>query len=221
MLPKAVLVALLTAAQLVSAPTPTGEHAKTGPQIVTDAIAVMARAKDFHVSGRSSIPGVGTTSLNLSVSPTGGGGTIVENGATMQVVVVDKAGVFIKADKHSWDLLTHGIASVGKLLADRWVKMSASIPGISNFTKLTVSSQLIHLVVPGAYVGLATKVGMGQWDGRRAVIVSIAGSHLYVANTGTPYLLHLQAAVTSAGYYNFTDFGDAPMPSAPKTFIPA
>ncbi len=220
-MPKAVLLALLTVGSLVSAPAPGGERAKTGPQIVTDAIAVMSRAENFHVTGRSSIPGVGTTSLNLSVSPRGGGGTIIENGATMQVVVVGTTGVYVKADKHSWDLLTHGMSSVGQLFAGRWVKMSTSTPGISNFVKLTVSSQLLHLVVPGIYVGLATKVGMGQWDGRRTVVVSIAGSRLYVANTGIPYLLHLQAVVASAGYYNFTDFGHAPMPSAPKSFVSA
>ncbi len=197
------------------------EHLETGPQIVTDTVAVMTRADNFHVTGHSSIPALGISiSVNLSDSPTGGGGTITENGGTMQVVV-QKSSVYVKADQHSWDVFSHGNTLVGQELGGKWVRIPASEPGITSFALLTVSSRFIHTVLPGAYVALATRIGMGHWDGRQAVVVGVATSQLYVADNGSPYLLHIQSTALGTAYYNFTDFGDAPMPSVPKTFISA
>lgn len=197
------------------------EDLKTGPQIVTDAVAAMTRATNFHVSGHSSVPALGISiSVNLSDSPTGGGGTITENGGTMQVVV-QGTSVYVKADDHSWDVFSHGNTLVGQELADKWVRIASSTPGIASFALLTVSSRFIHTVLPGAYVDLATRVGMGHWDGRQAVVVGVATSQLYVAGSGVPYLLHMQSTAMGTTSYNFTDFGDAPMPSVPTTFISA
>ncbi|HMK95913.1 MAG TPA: hypothetical protein VK425_00110 [Acidimicrobiales bacterium] len=222
MSPRAAL-AVLFAIPLVAGPAvpaAAAEHTEPGPQILTDAIAAMSRASNFHVTGHSAVGG-SQVSVNLSMSLNGGGGTIEANGATLQVVVAHKATAYIKADEHSWVILTHDPSAAQKL-ANQWIQLPASTPGISNFVELTVSSTFIHLILPGSYVPSTTKAGMGHWDGRTAVVLTNAfNEQLYIADNGTPYLLHLQAAVTSAGWFNFTDFGTAPMPSVPTYFISA
>lgn len=211
-----------TAVPAAASPLPraaTDEQARTGPQVLTDAISATTKASSFHVVGHTSAAGA-HTSVNLSLSPAKGGGTITENGATLQVVVIHQATVYVKADAHSWKLLTSN-ASTAKELANKWVQLPASTPGLSNVVTLTVPSDLVHTMLPGKVVGLATKLGMGHWDGRPAVVLGTPGhGQFYVSDKGAPYLLHVQLSTSSVNaYYSFTDFGRAPMPSVPVNFI--
>ena len=221
-LPAASVAATILALSLAApaAAAPAAKHTRTGPQILTDAIGAMTRATSFHVDGHSLIAGT-KTSVNLSLSANRGGGTIKENGATLQVVVVKKTTVYVKADAHSWQVLS-GNPAIASRLANHWVRLPASTAGMANFVKLTVPAEFIHLVLPGIIVGFATKRGVAHWGARKAVVLNLpTGSQFDVADSGIPYLLHMQGPTTTTASYTFTDFGDAPLPSVPVNFIPA
>ena len=77
----------------------------------------MAQAKDFHVLGHDDQPGT-DVSVNLSMSPGRGGGSIEEPGVVMELVLA-KGMVYIKADEKSWLELTNSQATA-ELVANRF-----------------------------------------------------------------------------------------------------
>lgn len=208
------LVALLALPLATAARAPSGsEQGKTAAQIAEASETAMRDVKSFHVVGVEHING---TSFSLSVSPKGGGGTVSVPGATLDLVV--SAGfVYIKADEQSWLKLT-GSQSTAQLVANRWIKAPVSNADFSGFADLTISGDFISGSV-GVGTGLTKAPGTTTWDGTKAIVLSDqSGDKLYVAATGTPYILHVQAK-GSEGYLTFTDFGDAPIPAAPKNAI--
>ncbi len=197
---------------------PASEHTKPAARIFADAVAAMKRAKSFHVTGHLDAGGTKEL-LNLSMSPSGGGGSVGLPGVTMQIIVMGTS-VYIKADEKSWLDLTHS-QSTAALVAGRWIKAKRSNPDFRDFVNLTVSTSFIGQVTsgPATFSKLpATKV----FDGRPAVVLTDnRGGKLYVADTGPAYFLYLQGSGQgSSGTMTFTDFGRAPMPAAPANAIP-
>jgi hypothetical protein len=197
---------------------PAPEHTKVAAQIFADALSAMKRAKSFHVTGRIDAGGT-KESLNLSMSPSGGGGSIGLPGVTMQIIVMSKS-VYIKADEKSWFNLTHS-QSTAALVANRWIKAKRTNPDFRDFVNLTVSTSFIGQVTSGS--SSFTKLpGTRVFDGRRAVVlVDSGGGRLYVADSGSAYFLYLQGSGGgSSGTMTFTDFDSAPMPAVPVDAIP-
>jgi hypothetical protein len=50
------------------------------------------------------------------------------------------------------------------------------------------------------------------------VLEDATGDKLYIADTGTPYMLAAKSSGTG-GSLTFTDFGDAPMPAIPTNAL--
>jgi hypothetical protein len=172
----------------------------------------MKTVKSFHVDGV-----VAPLSMNLSLSATGGGGSITESGATLEIVVA-KATVYIKADAKSWDKLT-GSKTVGNLVANKWIKAPASNSDFSDFADLTITTDFAKQVFSGDS-GLSVVSTSTTINGRAAVELTDGhGGSLYVAATGPAYILRLSGTGTSKGTLNFSDFGDAPLPAVPKNAI--
>lgn len=200
-----------------AAPASAAEGAKTAAQIFADTRSAMSNAKSFHVLGHIDFSGT-AESLNLSLSRTGGGGTLEVSGATMQIVV-GKGTVYIKADAKSWLKLTKS-QSVAQLVADRWIRAPETNSDFASFAELTVTNRFVAALLSGA--GKLTKVaGTSTVDGRAAVVLADSqGNKVYIAATGTPYLLRLQGGGgSSSGRLDFSDFGTAPMPSLPTHSI--
>jgi len=208
----AVAVLALPLAATTRAPANSGEDSKTAAQIWADARAAMKHVKSFHVSGSDDQQGT-VVSLNLSMSPGRGGGSIQLPGVTMELVLA-AATVYIKADEKSWLKLT-GSKSTAALVANRWIDAPVTNSSFSSFGELADSTKFI-----GGLTGqgkISRLPGTVTWDGRKTlVLVDATGSKLYIAGTGAPYMLDIQNKGSGeTGSLKFTDFGDAPMPAVP------
>jgi hypothetical protein len=212
------VVALLAApVAAVSGTTSGAEKSKPAAQILADAEKAMVGAKNFHVTG-SITQGGQATSLNLSISPSGGGGSVGLPGVTMEIVVTGHS-VYIKADEKSWLKLT-GSASTAELVANRWIEAPASNADFSDFAQLTDSKSFIGQVGSGnSKISKLPVIAM--WGGHKAIVLTDAtGDRLYVVDGPTPYMLHIQGGAEGAsGSITFSDFGTAPMPAIPGNAI--
>jgi hypothetical protein len=185
---------------------------KSANQIVAAAQSAMVHVKSFHIQGT-----ISPLTLNLSLSPKGGGGSISESGATLEIVVANKT-IYIKANEKSWLKLTHE-ADVAKAVANKWIKAAASNSDFADFADLTISKDFASQVFQGD-TGLTVVPGTKQVNGTAAVeLTDSQGDALYVDAGSTPYLLRITGAGSSAGALNFSDFGDAHIPAAPTNAI--
>jgi hypothetical protein len=213
------LVALLAAPLAVAtgAASHTSEQSKTATQIVADAKAAMLGAENFHVRGVINDAGT-ATSLNLSMSPDGGGGSVQLPGVTMEIVVAAHE-VYIKADEKSWLKLT-GSKPTAELVADRWIEASASNADFSSFADLTDSKTFMAQLTTG-WAKFSKLQATPSWGGHKSIVLTDnQGDRLYVVDGATPYMLHLQGqGGGSSGYMTFSDFGSAPMPKVPANAI--
>lgn len=207
-----VALAALPLATAAQAPISNTIQGKSAAQIAAAAEAAMKHVKSFHVEGV-----VAPLTMNLSLSATGGGGSITESGATLEIVVA-KATVYIKADAKSWDKLT-GSTSVGSLVANKWIKAPASNGNFKAFADLTITTDFAGQVFSGD-AGLSVVSRSTTVDGHTAVeLTDHHGGSLYVAASGPAYILRISGTSKSPGTLNFSDFGDAPMPAVPKSAI--
>jgi hypothetical protein len=207
-----VALAALPLATAAQAPISNSIQGKSAAQIAAAAKSAMKNVKSFHVEGV--IPPL---KMNLSLSATGGGGSITESGATLEIVVA-KGTVYIKADAKSWDKLT-GSKSVGKLVANKWIKAPASNSDFSDFADLTITTDFVSEVFSDDK-GLKVVAGTSTVDGHVAVeLTDGQGGKLYVAASGPAYILRLSSTGSSTGSLDFSDFGDAPLPAVPKNAI--
>jgi hypothetical protein len=209
-------VALLALPVAAVTRAPAGEENRTAAQVWADAKAAMLHAKSFHVLGNDTEQGT-DVSVNLSMSPGRGGGSIEMPGVVMELVLAHGT-VYIKADEKSWLKLT-GSKPTAELVANRWIEAPVTNSDFSSFADLADSRQFIgSLSGPGKISKLA---GTITWEGRKTVVlVDATGSRLYIADTGAPYMLNIQDQGSAGnGSLKFSDFGDAPMPAIPTDAI--
>ena len=210
-----VVVLALPFATAARAPVNGTEQTKTVAEIFTDARHAMSNASSFHVLGR--VQAQGTEAFNLSLSKTGGGGSVTVLGATMEIVVA-KGTLYIKANQKSWLVLTKS-KSTAQLVANRWIKIKATNSSFSDFASLTITKDFVSQFLGGGSSGLTKVPGTTNWDGHLAVVLTnSSGDKLYIADTGVPYILRVQGSGKS-GSLNFSDFNSAPMPPVPTNAI--
>lgn len=212
------LIALLAAPLAAVTGVASGnEQAKPAAQILADSKKAMLGTKNFHVVG-SINEGGQLTSLNLTISPNGGGGSIGLPGVTMEIVVAAH-NVYVKADEKSWQKLT-GSTSTAELVANRWIEAPASNADFSDFAQLTNSKAFIGQLTSGQ-AHLAKLPVTTKWAGHKSVILTDGeGGRLYVADGAPAYMLHVQGGTGGgSGYMTFSDFGTAPMPTIPVNAI--
>ena len=198
------------------APINAGEDTKTAGQVWADARAAMEHVKSFHVLGHDDQKGTDVT-VNVSMSPGRGGGSIEMPGVTMELVLAARE-VYIKADEKSWFKLT-GSKPTAELVANRWIEAPVTNSDFASFAELADSRKFI-----GSLTGqgkISKLPGTATWEGRKTVVlVDSTGSKLYIADTGAPYMLTIvDQGSASNGSLVFTDFGDAPMPAVPTNAL--
>lgn len=193
------------------------EQSKPAAQILADSEKAMLGAKNFHVIG-SINEGGQLTSLNLSISPDGGGGSVGLPGVTMEIVVAAH-NVYVKADEKSWLKLTSS-ASTAELVANRWIEAPASNADFSDFAQLTNSKSFIGQLTSGQG-HLAKLPATASWAGHKAIVLTDGqGGRLYVVDGAPAYMLHVQGGTGGgSGYMTFSDFGTAPLPTIPVNAI--
>jgi hypothetical protein len=190
-----------------------GEEKKTPTQIFDDAKAAVRQASSFHVVGDTG-QGSDKISLDVSLSPSRGGGRITVKGATLQLVV-SGGELYLKADEASWSKLS-GEAGAAQLLANRWVKAPTTNANFRDLAGIVDSSKFLDGLKPE---GRVTKQAVTKLDGNSAIpLADSRGGTLYVAATGPPYILKIVDTGTSkggAGTVTFDHYGNADVPAVP------
>ena len=213
----AVALLALPLATAARAPLNSGEQSKSAARIFADAETAMLHAKNFHVLAHL-VEGSTALSLNLSMSPDGGGGSIIQPGVDMNIIVAGKY-VYVKADYKTWLSLKEK-QSTAKTLAGKWIKAPSSTQDFADFVDLTVSTTFVDQFVAGP--GKLSKLPRTtKWDGQGAIVLTdTSGDRIYVADSGAPYLLRIAGTGSqSVDTIDFSDYGTAAMPAVPTAYI--
>jgi len=203
-----------------SAAAANGIASKSAAQVVSTAVKASAAASSLSVVGSVTQTG-STVSLNLSVSASGmSEGTITINGGTAHVVELGSVAYF-KADSAFW--MENGGKAEAQLLAGKWVYGPISSSTFSSFKGFLSPHAVIGSFFGGN--GGPFKKGRTSSIGGQAVL-AITGrgdannGTLYVATTGKPYVVKLEAKGSSGrGQVTFSHYNTPVQPSKPTGAI--
>lgn len=192
-----------------------GEASKPADQILKDAQAATGSASTVHITGSINTGGT-PVQLDVVADHTRGGGVISENGMVFDTVLLDKT-VYLKADAQTWTKAAN--ASVARMLANKWLKTTANNQNFNEFaTLLDISKLVSNLTASGKLVKGSTTVV----DGVKVVPITDTGSDggtLYVALTGTPYIVAVRGPTAGSGSIHFGSYNSAKVPAAPANAI--
>lgn len=146
-------------------------------------------------------------SLDIRYSGADASGVIGQRG---QVLEFRRLGavVYLKGDRRFW--LANGGEAVARLLAGAWLKVPMTDKELGDFTELTDLTKAAANLLPPA--GTLTTGGRKVVGGVPAIGLdanALAGGALYVATTGKPYPLLIEAEPGSAGENRlaFSEYG--------------
>jgi hypothetical protein len=199
------------------ATTSNGEAKKSASQVLRDAKAVVRKTLSLHVVGRA-VEGGEPTSIEVSLSQSGGGGRITAKGATIQMVRA-RSELYLKADRASWLALTRK-AAVANLFADRWIKAPADTPDFAGLAGFLDIAKLADDLKPE---GAISKLPVTKLNGRAVIpLVDATGSTLYVAAEGPAYIVKVVNTGKSsggAGTFTLDHYGSATTPPVPTNAV--
>lgn len=173
-------------------PRPSGEEAKSAKQILADVSSALGRVRSYHAEGTQTDK-EGLSHLVVDVSAAGDGRFRLDLGKQSTRLITTGGQTFINANSAFW--IAHGGDAgprVAQLLADRWVKVPASMRAdlTATLDKLKPTT-LAHCLTQST--GTVTKVGTTSVDGKRVVVLADKGDRpggspgrLYVATSGPP-----------------------------------
>lgn len=193
-----------------------GEAAKSPAQIVKDAQQATGDATSVHIKGAGTSGGTAVR-LDIVAGHGRGGGTISESGATFQTVLEGKT-VYLQADAATWTKVSN--ASVAGLLAGKWIKTSTDNQDFRDVAGLLDISQFVSNFSQPS--GTLSKGSVSTVNGVSVVSVTDQGPDggiLYVANSGTPYIVALGATGSDHGTMYFEQYGTAKFPPVPTGAI--
>jgi hypothetical protein len=166
-----------------------------------------------HIAGSGKSGG---TALSLDVvdGHGKGGGSISVNGETFETVL-DGTTIYLRADAASWTKLSSGNAALANLLAGKWLKTTTSNQDFSDFQGLLDISQFVSNLSPS---GTVTKGAVTTIGGVSVIPLKDTGSDggmLYVASTGTPFIVSISGGGGDQGTLTFDHYNSATLPAVP------
>jgi len=219
-----VTVATLSLAVLVGtspagAAAGNGEAAKPAATILSDAVAATSSADTARISG-TIVQGSSRIVLDIVSDHGSGGGSLTQNGAKLDLVVTPPS-IYLKGSAASWKKIT-GSAAAAKLFAGKWLQTTTSNSDFGSFGQLfdiaTVADQLAK--PQGTVVKGATTKYHGQTAIQLFSKSATSPGTLYVAATGTPYVLGIVGTgKKNRGELRFSQYDTAKLPAAPTGAI--
>jgi hypothetical protein len=194
-----------------SSSSASAEAKKSGLQVYADARKAAAAATGVHVSGTFEDAG-NTFKLDLVLGRDSAKGSMAQDNLRADVARVGNTA-YMRASPAFWTKYAGKAAA--QLLRDRWLQGSATKQPFIAFAKFMSVSGLISDALKQH--GKLTNLGAKTYKGQKVVAIkdSKDGSILYVAATGTPFLV----AATGAGSLSFSDWNKQVSVSAPKDAI--
>ena len=138
----------------------------------------------------------------------GGTGTLMLQGGSVRITRIGRR-VYMKGSAAFWTATASSAAA--KLFADRWLKGSASEPGMAPLIRFTDLDALMTDLFKDVPERVLRKGRARQIGGHRAITVTMTGPDgglLYVALDGEPYPLRIQArpGAREPGRVEFLDY---------------
>ena len=188
---------------------------KSGAQIFADAQKATAAAASVHIAGTVT-SGSDTVTLDIVATPARSGGSITEDGATIDVVSAE-SDVYLKGSAAAMAKLS-GDAAAGQLIGGRGLQTTSANKDFGGLDQLFNLNDLVHQLKPSGAVrkGPTTTVA-----GRPAITLIDTGDNgtLLVATTGPPYMLELRGSSGERGSISFDQYGSAHPPAVPSGAI--
>jgi hypothetical protein len=212
----AAIAGLGATAALAGAASSNGVAAKSPSAIVAAARAAIGGVSTVHVYG-SGIENGEPISLNLSlVAGRGGRGTVTENGAAFQLVVIGKT-LYFEGSAAFWKKAGGGSAATA-LFAGRWLKAPTTGQFASVVAFTSIKSLFAELLAPK---GSLSKGALSTVLGQQVVPVTdhSDGGILYVAASGPPYPVELVGPATKHDVVVIDDIGKPVSLTAPPGAI--
>jgi hypothetical protein len=197
------------AASTSAAPADNGVSALTAEQILTRAKTALGAADSVHIAGSGTDEG-SAIELDMRYGKDGAVGTMTLDGDVLNLLRVGD-DVYLKGSRSFWT--TYANAAVAKLMGVKYVKTSVGddrFTDIASFTDLSESAD--GFLEPD---GTITKSGKRTIAGQPAIgLVSRDETDgiLYVATTGRPYPLSIEA---KGNNLTFTGYGEPVTVRAP------
>jgi hypothetical protein len=147
----------------------------------------------------------------------GGTGTLTVRGGSVRITRIGRR-VYMKGSATFWTA-TAGSAAA-KLFADKWLKGSASEPGMASLIRFTDLDALMTDLFKDVPDRVLRRGRERQIGGRRAITVTMTGPDgglLYVALDGKPYPLRIQSlpGAREPGRVEFLDYDERFVLSTP------
>ena len=215
---KFALVALSVAvtAVLMAGVATAKEADKSADEIAADAATALQLAKSVALRGSIST-GDGRITLNLVCGHGQGGGVMFINGARFDFVL-RAPDVYIKGDRDAWIELT-GQSSIADLVADRWMKQSASDGSVASLANLLDLDQMAQSFIESD--NPITKGTATRFRGMPAISLNDNGDDpgtLYVAAKGAPRPLAI-VSTAGKGEILFSKYNSAKIPTPPVNAV--
>lgn len=188
--------------------TGNGVAALAPADIVHAALAATGTAPSVHVQG-AVVAGGTTSSIDMRYDQTGGSGTIVTGGTTVQVTRI-QSDVWLSGAADFWSAA--GAIDGGRSFAGKYLQLPVADASDTPLIDLTRVSGLLDRLLRGTGPYVAGPVG--TVGGMPAISVLDQtkgyGGQIWVATQGQPYVLRIDAAPGSpvTGSVSLTGYGD-------------
>ncbi|WP_127502782.1 hypothetical protein [Actinoplanes solisilvae] len=194
------------AAQATSAgPATNGVEALEGEQILQKAKAALKAAPSYHTKGKAAEDG-SKYEFDLKAAKDDVLAEIVLDGAKVELLQVTGKRYF-RADAKFWAMTTGGKAqgdAFAKVLGKRWVVVK---PGDKSTEDMFAFADVEEILAPD---GKVTKGTAKEVDGKPAIGLlddGAEGGTMWIATTGEPYPLRIEAKDPAQGGSVFDQFG--------------
>lgn len=182
-------------APVTRAPSPSvadnGVAALPADDVLIKARAALRTATAVRIDGAVEEGGE-RISLDIRYNGRDSGGVVRQRGQVLEFRRVG-AFVYLKGDRTFW--LANGGESVARLLTGAWLKAPATDKELADFTELTdLSKAAANLLPPAGTLTTGSRRTVAGVPAVRLEDDALAGGALYVATTGKPYPLLIEAS---------------------------
>jgi hypothetical protein len=164
-----------------------------------------------HISGHITS---GSDNIALDVVDSSGrsGGSITENGATVEVVLSGTT-IYLMGNAASMAKFA-GSQAAGQLLGGKWLQTSKDNKDFGSLAQLFDVGNLVQAIQPKGTVHRGTVTTV---DGQAAIPLTDSSGNgtLYIANTGRPYMIEVKGGPTQNGTIKFDEYESARPPAVP------
>jgi hypothetical protein len=193
-----------------------GEAKQPATQVLHDATKAAEAASSVHLTGEVPTGGQVIGIDMTVVKGKGATGSLTLKGQKVDLVVIGN-DAYMKAGATFWAQFAGSKgAAIASLVADKWIKFSATDPRFQGFTSFADTSGMFQTLGRGS--STVTNKGATTYKGQSVVNLydPAKGGSLYVSATGTAYPVAVIKSGSNSGAITFDKWNESVTLSAPS-----